>query len=64
MKPDSFEIKGIKEETIFISNELGQLIETKNLARENNYSVKLNDLQNGIYFVGNKFYRQKVVVIK
>jgi hypothetical protein len=60
----AFEIKGTKEETIFISNELGQLISTKNLTRENNYSVKLSDLQSGIYFVGNKFYRQKVVVIK
>jgi hypothetical protein len=58
------EIKGIKEETIFISNELGQLISTKYLNPENNYSVKLNDLQNGVYFVGNKFSRQKVVVIK
>lgn len=60
----AFEIKGIKEETIFISNELGQLISTKNLTQENSYSVKLSDLQSGIYFVGNKFYRQKVVVIK
>lgn len=59
-----FEIKGLKEETIFISNELGQLISTKNLTQENNYSVKLSDLQSGIYFVGSKFYRQKVVVIK
>ncbi|MBP7807828.1 MAG: T9SS type A sorting domain-containing protein [Bacteroidia bacterium] len=59
-----FEIKGIKEETIFVSNELGQLIATKELTHENNYSVKLNNLQSGIYFVGNKFHRQKVVVIK
>jgi hypothetical protein len=59
-----FEIKGIKEETIFILNELGQLISTKKLTRENNYSMKLSNLQSGVYFVGNKFYRQKVVVIK
>ena len=59
-----FEIKGTKEETIFISNELGQLIATKNLTQENNYSVKLSNLQSGVFFVGNKFYRQKVVVIK
>ncbi len=59
-----FEIKGVKEETIFISNELGQLIETKNLNAQNNYSVKINNLQNGIYFVGNAFSRQKIVVIK
>jgi hypothetical protein len=59
-----FEIKGTKEETVFISNELGQLVDKKKLTPENNYSVKLNDLQSGVYFVGNKFYRQKVVVIK
>lgn len=59
-----FEIKGIKEEIIFISNELGQLIDTKKLNRENNYSIKINNLQNGVYFVGNKFSRQKVVMIK
>lgn len=58
------EIKGIKEEAVFISNELGQLIVTKNLNKENNYSVKLDNLQSGVYFVGNKYYRQKVVVIK
>ncbi len=59
-----FEIKGTKEETIFITNELGQLINTKILNVQNNYSIKINDLQNGIYFVGNKFSRQKIVVIK
>jgi hypothetical protein len=59
-----FEIKGIKEESIFILNELGQLISTKYLTKENNYSIKLDNLQNGIYFVGNKFYGQKVVVIR
>ena len=59
-----FEIKWIREETIFITNELGQLIAEKKLNQENNYSVKLSDLKSGIYFVGNKFSRQKVVVIK
>ena len=59
-----FEIKGIKEETIFISNELGQLIETKNLNAQNNYSAKISNLQSGVYFVGNKFSRQKIVIIK
>jgi hypothetical protein len=59
-----FEIKGIREETIFISNELGQVIDSKLLAAENNYSVKVNDLQNGVYFIGSNFARQKIVVIK
>lgn len=59
-----FEIKGIKEEAIYISDELGQIVGTKYLNSQNNYSVKIKNLQNGIYFVGNKFSRQKVVVIK
>lgn len=59
-----FEIKGIKDETIFITNELGQLIATKDLTQENNYTVKLNNLHSGVYFVGNNLSRQKVVVIK
>jgi hypothetical protein len=59
-----FEIKGIKEETIFISNELGQLIKAANLSAENNFSFKVNGLNSGVYFVGNKFVKQKIVVIK
>ncbi|MBL7911977.1 MAG: T9SS type A sorting domain-containing protein [Bacteroidia bacterium] len=59
-----FEIMGVSEETIYISNELGQLITTKNLNEENNFSAKLNGLNGGIYFVGNKFAKQKIVVIK
>lgn len=60
----AFEIKGIREETIFITNELGQLIAEKYLSKENNYSVKLFNLQSGVYFVGNNFVRQKIVVIR
>jgi hypothetical protein len=59
-----FEIRGIKEEEIFISNELGELIDTKKIEVFNNYSVQINGLQNGVYFIGNKFSRQKVVVIR
>ncbi|MBL7911976.1 MAG: T9SS type A sorting domain-containing protein [Bacteroidia bacterium] len=59
-----FEIKGIKEETIYISNELGQTITTVNLNAENNFSYKIIDLSSGLYFVGNKFAKQKIVVIK
>ncbi len=59
-----FEIKGDKESTIFITNEFGQQIKTVELNSQNNFSSKITDLQNGVYFVGNKFSRQKVVVIK
>lgn len=59
-----FEIKGIKEETIFVTNELGQLVSLIKLAQENNYLVKLNNLQSGVYIIGNNSVRQKIVVIK
>ncbi len=59
-----FEIKGIQDETIFISNELGQIIETKNLNLQNNYSAKINNLQSGIYFVGNQFSKKKIAVLR
>ncbi|MDP1801610.1 MAG: T9SS type A sorting domain-containing protein [Bacteroidota bacterium] len=59
-----FEIKGVNQETIFITNELGQLIATANLNSENNFTYKIDNLNNGIYFVGNKFVKQKIVVIK
>jgi hypothetical protein len=58
-----FEIKSTKKETISISNEFGQIIEEKKLNSGNNYSVKIKDFPNGIYFVGNNSHRQKVVVI-
>ncbi len=59
-----FEIKGDKESTIFITNEFGQQIKTVELNSQNNFSSKITDLQNGVYFVDNKFLRQKIVAIK
>jgi hypothetical protein len=59
-----FEIKGTKEESIFVSNELGQLIKIVELGSNNNYTSKITELQGGVYFIGNNSTRQKVVVIK
>jgi hypothetical protein len=59
-----FKIKGMKEETVFISNELGQEIEHVKLNKENNYSMEITELQSGVYFIGNNSVRQKIVVIK
>lgn len=59
-----FEIMGVSEETILISNELGQVMKTIQLTSENNFSFTINDLNSGVYFVGNKSFKQKIVVIK
>ena len=59
-----FEIKGIKEKSIIITNELGQLVKTIELNSANNFSSKVTELQSGVYFIGNNSVRQKIVVIK
>jgi hypothetical protein len=59
----NFVIKGMLNEPITICNELGQIVETVELKKENGYEVKLYAYDSGIYFIGNKLYRQKLVVI-
>lgn len=59
-----FEIKGLQEVSINITNELGQLIKTIELNPENNFASKITELQSGVYFIGNNSVRQKIVVIK
>lgn len=59
-----FEVHVKKETILSITNELGQLLKTIELNSENNFSSKLDDLQSGVYFIGNKLSRQKIVVIK
>lgn len=60
---ESFEIKSSKEETVMISNELGQTLQTHQLNPGNNFSVKVSGLPGGVYFAGNSSRRQKIVVI-
>jgi hypothetical protein len=59
-----FEIKGSKEIEVYVRNELGQTVRNLQLNNHNNFSVKVNDLENGIYFVGDKFNTQKIVIIR
>jgi hypothetical protein len=59
-----FEIKGPKKTNVIITNELGQVVKTIELNSSNNYSSKITELQSGVYFIGNKLSRQKIVVIK
>lgn len=59
-----FEIKSSKKASIIITNELGQLIKTVELNQANNFRSKINELQSGIYFIGDNYIRQKIVVIK
>lgn len=59
-----FVIKSTREETIHICNELGQLILTRHLNADNNYSATVTDLPGGVYFVGNELKKKKIVVIK
>ncbi len=59
----NFVIKGMLNEPITICNELGQIVEIVELKKENGYEAKLYDYDSGIYFIGNKLYKQKLVVI-
>jgi Secretion system C-terminal sorting domain len=64
----SFEVKGETEMQLTLMNELGQQVQTLQLNSQNNFTVKLNDLSSGVYFlVGqNESGRvnQKIVVTK
>lgn len=59
-----FEVKGEKESSLIVTNELGQIVKKIELNAANNFSSKMTELQSGVYFVGNNYLRQKIVVIK
>jgi hypothetical protein len=59
----SFTIKGDGNETILISDQLGQEIKTICLSDKNNFSETLSDLKNGVYFLNGKNTKQKIIVI-
>lgn len=59
-----FTIQSQTEEAISIANELGQVIETLELNQTNNFSYKVSQLQNGIYFLVGKTVKQKIIVSK
>jgi hypothetical protein len=51
-------------DVVSLTNELGQLIEMIELNQQNNFSYKVSQLSNGIYFLVGKTIKQKVVVSK
>jgi hypothetical protein len=59
----SFTVKGKENESIIISNQLGQELKTIYLSDKNNFSETISGLENGIYFLNGKSTKQKVVVL-
>lgn len=59
-----FIIFGEKEETLFLYNDIGQQIRIIQLDKSNDYRVEISGLDNGIYFLTGKTFREKVIVIK
>ena len=59
-----FMIKGSKQMTITIANELGQVVETVELSLENNFSYNVSQLARGMYFLNGNSVREKVIVIR
>jgi hypothetical protein len=59
-----FTIQSQMADVVSLTNELGQLIEMIELNQQNNFSYKVSQLSNGIYFLLGKTIKQKVVVSK
>lgn len=59
-----FTIQSQTSDVVNIINDLGQVIHAIELTDKNNYSYKVTDLQNGIYFLVGKTVKQKIVVTK
>lgn len=57
-----FIIQSQLEDVVTIVNELGQVIQTIELNRGNNFSYQIVNLPNGIYFLIGKTVKQKVIV--
>jgi len=59
-----FIIFGEKEETLFLYNDIGQQARIIQLDKSNDYRVEISGLENGIYFLAGRTFREKVIVIK
>ncbi len=59
-----FTIRSQKADVVNIVNDLGQIIEAVELNQQNNFTYKVNHLQNGIYFLVGRSIKQKVIVTK
>jgi hypothetical protein len=60
----SFSIMANTEENLVITNELGQVVMSFSLNRNNNFSQQINNLNIGIYFVIGSHIHSKVIVTK
>lgn len=59
-----FIVQAKEDDILVITNDLGQVLKTIKLNSENNYSVTISGLANGIYFASGKNFSQKIVVMK
>ncbi|MCE3297351.1 MAG: hypothetical protein K0R65_3065, partial [Crocinitomicaceae bacterium] len=63
-----FTVSASHEGTFNIINEVGQLIQTVNITKENNFETRVENLQQGVYFVtgtiNNEVITKKIMVLK
>lgn len=53
-----------KELSIELTNDIGQVLQRLHLNASNNFSVEVNNLPSGMYFLTGKQFREKVVITK
>lgn len=59
-----FTLSGKNNESLIITNELGDVIQKIQLNAGNNFKTKINDLPCGVYFVIGEYTKNKLVVIR
>lgn len=57
-----FVIEGVSDETLIITNELGQIVRTFELNAFNDHKINIDGLKDGMYFIAGEKCRYKVVV--
>lgn len=60
----AFTVKSTREEIFFVYDQLGRNIKEVKLNGANNYSVNINGLIPGIYFVSNKEITKRIIVLE
>lgn len=60
----AFTVKSTNEGVYSIINELGQILQQFKLSSTNQYTVNIENLNNGVYFIVGDSIQQKIVVIK
>lgn len=57
-------IEGEKEDKLFLYNDIGKMIKEIELNHINNFKAEIIGLDNGVYFLTGKRFREKIIVIK